>query len=844
MESGKKAGNLILLLWLLMFYACKPESPVTSFITIDLEKTATPVNKDLYGITLEEINHAIEGGLYAELIQNRSFEYGLLPLGCQYDTTTNCLQNPAGWSIPFVRPNVIPGWHALSEETFLVVSSGYPINEHNPHFLYVQTSYSGRGGAVAEGFSGISLRKGEKYHLSFFFKSNHYGEVSVELRDSMAHKPLSESFLITPIWEWVRMEHTFTATEDMPNATLVFSAEEGTAFSLDQVSLFPEKTWKMERNGLRPDLMEALIELDPKFVRFPGGAYVESYTSSMIPRWRETVGAIETRKPLWSIWGYGTSNGFGFHEYLQLCENLHANPVYVTNAGMLNQRYRLRYDEMKNMNAWIDNLTSAMAYATHPVDSLYGQLRAENGHLAPFPLSFVEIGSQNRGFIYERRYRSFRSAVKDSFPHIAMICNDTLRLFDDWSDVHYKVDVDYLLSSYNAFDVENLTIRTPMSFVGEFGAACSSHGGTLRAAVGEAAFLLGAERNPINVKGVAYSPLLGHAKYSSYGVPAIQFDASRIVKHPSYYVLKMFAQNQGDELLYTSVDTYKKALVTFGRASVMLYDFNYEVNDIMLNEKPFQNTFMRDTRTYITPLSQIKRTLFKNIVGLNQSYRAPYTDRTKPEMASQGDELKRYMMVGDSMAYNYSFSAKIKCTSNNGKMELRVRDNGLPEELSNYIALAIEKNKIGFYHCAGSIERLLAGTTFSFDTNRWYTVNIKCEDDRISCFVDNQLLIDTTVFSIPSLISVATREIDSETIILKVVNTTYHEEWASVNINEGRIENEAEVIQLAGRPDVRNTLDNPDVIVPDTKVVKFSFRRPFKYLFPPNSVTVIRMKLK
>lgn len=839
-----KEGNLILLLWLLMFYACKPETPVTSFITIDLEKTATPVNKDLYGITLEEINHAIEGGLYAELIQNRSFEEGLLPPGCQYDTTTNCLHTPAGWSIPFVQPNVVPGWRALSEQTYLAVTAGSSINEQNPHFLYVQTSYSGKGGAVAEGFHGISLRKGEKYYLSFYFRSNHYGEVSVELRDSMAHKPLSKSFLISPIWEWVQMKHTFIATEDVANATLVFSAGDGTAFSLDQVSLFPEKTWNMQRNGVRADLMEALIELNPRFVRFPGGAFVESYTGSMIPRWKETVGAIETRKPLWSIWGYGTSNGFGFHEYLQLCEDLHADPVYVTNAGMLNQRYRLRYEEVKNMNAWIDEVTSAMAYATHPTDSLYGQLRTQNGHPAPFPLSFVEIGSQNRGFIYERRYRNFRSAVRDSFPHTALICNDTLGYFDDWYDAHYKVDVDYLLSSYNAFDIENLTIRTPMSFVGEFGAACSSHGGTLRAAVGEAAFLLGAERNPINVKGVAYSPLLGHAKYSSYGVPAIQFDASRIVKHPSYYVLKMFAQNQGDELLHTSVDTYKKPLVTFGRASVMLYDFNYEVSDIRLNEESFGNVFVRDTRTYITPPPKMKRTPLKNVVGLNQSYRVAFTDRTKPDMVSHGDELKRYMTVGDSVAYNYSFSAKVKRTGNSGKIELRVRDNGLPEELSNYIALAIEKDKIGFYHCAGSIERLLANTTFSFDADRWYTVNIKCEDDRVSCFVDDKLLINTTVFSIPSLISLATREIESETIILKVVNTTYHEEWASVNINEGRIENEAEVIQLAGKPDVRNTLDNPDIVVPDIKQVKFSFRRPFKYMFPPNSVTIIRMKLK
>lgn len=834
----------IIFLSLCVFYACKPEPPVTSYITIDLEKTATPVNKDLYGITLEEINHAIEGGLYAELIQNRSFEDGLLPSGCQYDTTTNCLQTPTGWEIPFVLPNVIPGWRALSEQSYLFVTGGYSINEHNPHFLYVQTPYPGKGGAVAEGFYGISLKKGERYRLSFFFKNNQYGDVVVELRDSMAHKRLSESYTITPIWEWTQVEHTFTATEDASNATLVFSAENGTAFSLDMVSLFPAKTWKNQRNGLRPDLMQALIELKPKFVRFPGGAYVGSYAGSMISRWHETVGAVESRKHVWSIWGYGSTNGFGFHEYLQLCEDLQAVPVYVVNAGMLNQRYRLWYEEIKNMNSWVEHLKFAIAYATHPKDSLYGQLRALNGHPEPYPLNLVQIGNQNYGNVYERRYQHFRKALKDSLPQIAMICNDTLGYIDDWYDTHYKAGVDYLLSSYNAFDVGNLTIRTPMNFIGEFGAACSSHGGTLRAAVGEAAFLIGAEKNPANVKGVAYAPLLGHADYSSYGVPAIQFDASRMVKHPSYHVLHMFAQNQGDELLHTIVNTYRKPLVTFGRASVMLYDFDFEVSDVMLNETSVPNVFIRDMRTYIVPSKTKRKIPSKNIIGLNQSYRTSYTDRSGRDMISQGDKLKRYMIIGDSAAYNYTFSAKIKCTVDDGKMQLRVRDNGLPEELSNYITLTIEEDGIGFYHCAGSIERLLSKTAFEFEKDRWYAVKIICEDDHIKCIVDDRLLLETTVFFIPSLISLATRENESGTIILKVVNTTYHEEWASLNILDGHIENEVEIIQLAGKPDVRNTLDNPDIIVPEKKTIKLSFRRPIKYSFPPNSVSVIRMKLK
>lgn len=827
-----------------ILFACKPEAPVTSSITIDLGKTGPSVNADLYGITLEEINHAIEGGIYAELIQNRSFEDGRMPAGCQYDAATNTISTPVGWRIPFVAPNVIPGWRALSEQSLLAVTRGNSVNEQNRHFLQVQIPFSGKGGAVAEGFFGIPVQQGEKYHLSFFIRTSQYGEVTVELRDSTAHKPISNTYRIPPVWEWTQIQHTFTATEDTPNATLVFASENGTIFNIDMVSLFPQKTWKNQPNGLRTDLMEVIAALNPKFIRFPGGAVAGSYTSSMIPRWQETVGPPESRKPLWSIWGYGSTNGFGFHEYLRLCNDLNASPIYVTNAGMLDQRYRLRYAETKNMDKWKDQITSALAYANHPADSAYGVMRAANGQADPFLLHLVEIGNQNHGHIYARRYQELREEIKNTDPTVSLICNDTLGYNSDWYDTYYNVDVDYLLSSHNAFDVRNLTIHTPLHFIGGFGAAYSPYGGTLRAAVGEAAFLIGAEKNPVNVKGIAYTPLLGHAGFPSYGIPAIQFDASRIVKHPSFHVLEMFANNRGDELIQTTADTYQKPLISFGYASIMLYDFQFDIKDIQFNENPVANAFARDERTLFQPAVPAK-SVSPQIIGLNhESRRTPNDTQSNQDMIPHIDLLKRYMLMGNPTGYNYTLSAAIKRATPDGKIEMRVRDNGLPEERSNYISLTIDGNRIGFYHCAGNIERPLAVATFACESDRWYTVKITCEDDRIRCDIDGQPFLETTVCSIPSLVSIATHDQATETIILKVVNTTYHEEWASLNIVEGRIKNEAEVIQLAGKPDARNTLDDPYVIIPEHKTVNFSFRRPIKYLFPPNSITIIRMKLK
>ncbi|MDR0349313.1 MAG: carbohydrate binding domain-containing protein [Tannerella sp.] len=828
-----------------VFYACKPELPVTSHITVDLEKAATPVNKELYGISLEEINHAIEGGIYAELVQNRSFEEGAPLAGCLYDEASNTISTPAGWKIPFVAPNVIPGWRALSDQSFLSVTESWPVNKQNRHSLQVHISAYGKGGAVAEGFYGIPVRKGEKYQLSFFVRSSQYGEITVQLRDAAAHKAVSDTYQMFTAWEWTQVQHTFTATEDVSDATLVFEAEKGTVFNIDMVSLFPQKTWNNHAKNLRPDLMETIQALHPRFIRFPGGAFAESFTKEMIPLWQETAGPVESRKSLWSIWGYGTANGFGFHDYMQLCEDLNAYPVYVANAGMLNQRYRLRYEETKNMTFWKEQLLSALAYALHPNDSVYGQMRALNGHPAPFSLDFVEIGNRHRGYVYNRHYQYLREAVKEAFPQITLLCNDTLKYIGDWYDIHYNTDAEYLLSNYNMFDVRNPSIHTPTCFIGEFGAAHSPHGGTLRGAVSEAAFLIGAEKNPLNVKGIAYAPLLGHTEFLSYGIPAIQFDASRIVKHPSYHVLEMFANNRGDELLHTSVNTYQKPLVTFGRAGVMLYDFHFNVKDMLLNNDSVYGTFTKDERSNSISVPAAKNTASPRVIGLNRGTNGSSGEnRAAQDMISPEDGSKRYLFAGDSTDYNYTFSVKIRQVIPDGKIQLRVRDNGLPEERSHFIALNIEGGNIGLYHCGGNMERLLSGKKIVFEPNRWYTVDIVCMDEQIKCFIDHQPVLEAAVFSIPSLISVATREIASKTIILKVVNTTYHEEWASLDMVGGSIENEAEIIQLTGKPDVRNSLEAPETIIPQRETIHFSFRRPIKYRFPSNSVTIIRMKQK
>ncbi|MDR0756903.1 MAG: hypothetical protein LBF85_03555 [Tannerella sp.] len=838
--------------WLLL-QACRPALPVTSSIVIDLEKPTVSVNRELYGLTLEEINHAVEGGIYAEMIRNGSFEAGVIPDGCSYDAYTGSLTTPSGWRVPFISPNAIPGWRALTEQTGLFIDTwSRPLNGANMRSLWVYVPYQAWGGVVAEGFGSIPVHEGERYDLSLFIRGQRHSSVKVELRDSLAGVPLCEPFRINFTREWTQVRHTFTALDSDPCGTLVFSSDSVVLFNIDVVSLFPSDVKKNRFHGLRTDLMEALAALEPQFIRFPGGVSVEGYASSAVPGWEETLAPVESRRALWSIHGYVTGQKMGLHEYLQMSEDLHARPVCVANTGLLNQRYRTRRHE-KPVEYWAEQIRTALAYACEPADSAFGQLRHARGHAAPFQLNRIEIGSEHRGREYLSRYRKLRAAVHD--PDVSFICNslECVTGFDsEWVDEHFNTGIDYLMASHNRFDLEHLTLETPMWFIGEFGAAYAPEAGTLRAAVAEAAFLIGLERNPSNVKGVAYSPLLGHAGFPMRGKPAILFDASRVAKSPSFYMWEMFAGNRGDRLVKTTVSTYDKPLLKFGCASVILYDYQFGVKDVAWNGQPVPTSFVKDNRANLDQSSLPPAEYGQETLAIPEEFNFAEEQQKIVEKQQSGDMkdqpadvLRRYMNFGDPMTYNYTASLSLKEVQAGGMIEIHVRDNGLTGELAEYVSLTFKDGKATLHHCGGYASRLLAGPApATFSPDEWHRVEIVCHDHNIQCFFDGQLLIDVTIPFAPTLLAVATRELGSNLLILKVVNTTFHEEWCSIDMFGGDFHSQIEMTRLEGLHDVSNTLEQPDAIVPVESKLKASFKRPLKHVFPPNSITVFKLKIK
>lgn len=815
--------NIQILCWVvLLFVQCVPEPPSTSVITIDMEATPVPVNPGLYGLTIEEINRGVEGGLYAELIQNRSFEDGLLPLHSAYDRSRGVLVTPNRWSLQFPRPDSVPGWRRLAPNTSFTPDMTLPLHERNRRSLAVSVYADGdaRGGVVAEGYKGIHIKQGERYHFSFYIRTSSPfpRNIHVALEDSSCATLLSDRFELTPSYEWKQYRHVFTASETSRNAVLTISVEGSASFYIDVVSLFPENTWYDRPNGLREDLVTAISALNPQFIRFPGGLFVEGYTNGTFPVWKETVGSVSERRHFWNIWGYGSSNGMGYHEYLQLCEDLNAEPVYVINSGVTNQDRRPRYEVITEMPKLVQDALDAIAYANAPADSLLGELRAKNGHPEPFNLKYIEIGSENYGSEYKKRFQLFKEGINKVYPEVIVISSSPLtdKLRGEWIDTHLYADPDFFTSNSTRYRQDRPSLNRPSVFIGEMGVTCEKFGGTLKAAIGEACFLIGAEENPLMVKTIAFAPLLGNADYAIYRYPLMTFRKDSIVYSPSYHLLQLFASHRGDLIYPTKVETYSKPYVKPGRASIELFDNSYEIKNVRIDGAAPESTDI---------LSGGWTT------GGNQLVPAP--------------NRWNYILLGDGEAYNYEFSATIKRTKGSDPIQLRIRDNGLEGEQRSHIGVTMGEEYCQFYIQSGSVKDTLATPVrFPFVSHREYTVSIKAVDDLLQCRIDGELIYEARLKPLPSLVAIATLEEEENLLLLKVVNTTNHEEKTEFDIRGITVDNDIEIIELTGKPEQRNTFLTPDLIYPVTKMHTFQIGMPMTYRFPPNSITLIKMQLE
>jgi len=528
-------------------------------ISVDAAAPRVAVSPELYGIFYEEINHAGEGGLYAELVQNRDFEASTIPKGWRVEGDS--VFTPMGWQTRKWFTGDLHAWSLVTAgeaEGSIHLDSDNPLNDRNPHSLRLTVTKLGdRCGVANSGFWGMNIQKGQWYDATFYARTegNRHVGLVFSLEDAGGQKVCAHGTIREVGGAWNKYKLSLHALSSDPMCRLVISPTEPATIWLDIVSLFPHKTFKDRPNGMRPDVAQMLVDLRPAFLRFPGGCVVEGVTLHNRIRWRDSIGDIAQRQGDFDLWSYYNTYGLGFHEFLQLAEDLGAEPMYVINSGTGCQANSRRPNELASdadLPQYVQDSLDALEYAMGPATSAMGAQRAANGHPAPFKIKYVEIGNENRGPDYQRHYKVFYDAIKARYPQIRTIANTRMPDMPvEFVDDHFYVNPSRFFNMANQYDTAGR--NGPKIYVGEYAVNQGVGAGNLLGALSEAVFMLNMEKNSDVVKMCSYAPLFENVNDRRWAVNLILMDSSRVVGRSSYQVQKLFSANRPDYVLKTEV---------------------------------------------------------------------------------------------------------------------------------------------------------------------------------------------------------------------------------------------------------------------------------------------------
>ncbi len=772
-------------------------------IDVDTIAEGTPVSPVLWGIFFEEINHAGDGGIYAELVRNRSFEDAPIP----------------------------QLWTLVGDDTSksrIAIDTSHPLNVHNTRSLRWEIDEgSPPVSVVNEGYSGIAVQQGKRYRLSLYARCDHRfrGELHVSLQGAKGEVYARHQVRGVGT-EWKRFAATLTSRATDPKARLVITATSPGIVWLDMVSLMPVDTFKGRSNGLRKDLAQMLADLQPSFVRFPGGCFVEGDRLSNALRWRDTLGDIAERPSRWCVWGYTTTQGLGLHEYLQMCEDLGAEPLLVVNCGMACQYRSGEVVPMDALDEWIEDALAAIEYAIGPPNSKWGALRAQNGHPKPFPLRFVEVGNENWGPAYEERYARFYDAIKARFPQIQIIANSPVRSRPmDILDEHYYSSPEWFISQANRYD--RYDRKGPKIFVGEYAVTQGCGTGNLRAAIAEAAFMTGIERNGDVVVMAAYAPLFVHVHARHWNPDLICFDSSRVYGTPSYYVQKVFSNYRGTHVLPMKVDAPAIAVTeTRGAIGLGTWATQAEYRDVKVTHNE-QTLFTADFAQGAAGWRVVRGDWEVVDGGYRQN--------------SLNTDCRA--VVGDPNWADYTLTVRArKLGGAEGFLILfRVRDD------NNWYWWNLGgwgNSKHAVEKCVGGGKSIVSNEVpGSIETGRWYDIRIEVQGTRIRCYLDEQLIHDFEDKPLPALYAVASRNRRTREMILKVVNVSDKAIETEVRLRGVRsVQPLGKVVTLTGESlDDENSLENPTRVAPVERGLS-GVAPQFRYTFPKHSLTVIVLK--
>lgn len=536
-------------------------SAQTKYVNIDATKSVAKVPSTMWGVFFEDINFGADGGLYAELIKNRSFE--------------------------FTQP--LMGWKKLgkaNKEGVFLVENREGENPKNPRFLRVTAGNTVKGdlGLSNEGFRGMGIKKDNGYDFSIFYRTkSNQRSVVVELVDSTNTIHGTTTVQLSDAdGEWHKAKGTFKSNATILKATAnVWIVGDGNV-DLDMISLFPQDTWKNRPGGLRADMVQRLADMKPGFIRFPGGCIVEGRDLANRYQWKNTVGPIEERKLIMNRWNtefahrpapdYFQTFGLGFFEYFQLSEDIGAEPLPIINCGMACQFNTSEVQEISELDPYVQDALDLIEFANGAVSTKWGKLRADMGHPAPFNLKMMGIGNENWGPQYIERLHLFQDAIAKKYPNMKLVCssgtdsdgekfdylNGNLRKMDvAFIDEHYYRNPKWFLDNAGRYD--NYNRNGSKVFAGEYaaqsdGLADPRNRNTWETAISEAAFMTGLERNAAVVNMASYAPLFAHIDAWQWTPDMIWVNNLQTYATPDYYVQQLYSLNKGTDVVAATIN--------------------------------------------------------------------------------------------------------------------------------------------------------------------------------------------------------------------------------------------------------------------------------------------------
>ncbi|TWT68502.1 alpha-L-arabinofuranosidase C-terminal domain-containing protein [Crateriforma conspicua] len=790
-------------------------------VNVHADQPTVEISPHLYGLFFEDINDAADGGLYAELIQNRSFEYFSLK-----DTHPRTEFHPLyAWQIASSPKN-----HDGFVDATMQVHDESPLNSNNTHYVSVTADQPGTFGTQNLGLDGIRIDQSAKYDVSLYARVDDWqGAAPLTVRLLSPDGDVCGTLeLPRPGSTWQKFDGVLTANETRDDARLQITTNGRGTLDLDMVSLFPQQTFNGRKNGLRKDLVEALRDLNPQFLRFPGGCITHGWGLDNRYRWKDSVGDVAQRKPNWNLWGYHQTYGLGYFEYFQLCEDLDMAPLPVVPIGVGCGFRCTEFVPMDELGPHVQDALDLIEFANGPADSTWGSVRAEMGHPEPFGLEFVCLGNEEHDTPDMRqRFPVFAEAIRKAYPEIKIIGTSGLGtgipIYDLMtkekvysSDEHYYMSPRWFFDNVNRFD--SFDRDKPLIFVGEYAAHDTDRKNTLYSALSEAAFLTGIERNADLVDMTCYAPLFGRKGHMQWRPDMIYFDDRNVVRTTNYYVQQLFSRHKGDVYLANSIDVVAKSPAPLfnGYVGIGTWNTTIELGEAAVNGRPL------DLAHWKTTSGKFEH---------DNGHLAQTDMKATPALAISHESFSGEKIV---------FTARVKKTGGKEGFLLRFASDANGKGGYWWNVGGWNNRQHGIESFDGDQSSTIAKVDGGIESDQWYDLKIEMNGDTVRCFINGDLKQQVQLGSLDVSIS-STYDRDAGEIILKLVNPTAAEVDAQIEFSGVQaMASSASVVTLAGTKDAVNTFESPETVKPVAS--KIAAGTEFQHTIPPYAVQAIRIK--